>query len=212
MLSNLHERCAAARTGIAVPDFPAERIRAGANDASQQRQPRRRNAAVIALVALSLAGAAAAAELAQQTHVNFTKSGGFVIKSDGKSGSRLVHSDAEIREAASHLNFTPVLPMGLPPGTRPIRLFTSGNDLLAITYDLPGVDRRSHHVLWIFLANPDTFSNAPHKSWNRELATPKHMLRASWRSGAEQVIVVSNGLTASELATMKAAMGAEPSK
>lgn len=206
MHSDLHERFQAARSEMAVPDFPLERIHAGANRIAQY-QPKKRKVAAIVTLALSLVAVAAAAELNVQTHVHFTKSGGFVIKSDGKNGSRLIHSDADIRAAAAQLNFRPVLPAGLPKGTQPVRLFSSGNDLLAITYNLPGAERRTHHFLWIFLANPNTFANGPRKSWNRKIATPKHMLRASWRIGGEQVIVVSNGLTAAELATMKAAMG-----
>lgn len=204
---DLHERCMAARSEITVPSFPSDAILAGANRVSQPRAKRRTGPA-IAAVALSLIAAAAAAELAQQTHVRFTRSGGFVIKSDGMSASRTIHSEADIRQAAARLNFKAILPAGLPPGTQPVRLFTSGNDLLAVTYDLPGAERRSHHFLWIFLANPDTFSNAPRKHWSQNLQTGKHMLRANWRSGAEQVIVVSNGLTPAELATMKTAMGA----
>lgn len=205
MHSDLLERCREAREHIGVPAFPASSIRAAAG---RKPQPilRRRSVAAVLAATLSLAAIAAAAEMAQQTHVRFTPSGGMVLSSDAKSGSRPIHSTAEIQQAARRLAFPAVLPAGLPAGTQPVRLFTSGRDLIAITYNLPGIERRSHHFLWVFLTDPKALTNAPPSGARYKLRTGGRLSQAHWRVGAEEVIVVSNGLTAQELAAMKRAM------
>jgi hypothetical protein len=204
MQFDLPERCRAARETIQVPPFPLTQIRLAAD----RPLPifRRRSFGAACLAGLS-AFAIAAAAVWQQTHITFTHSGGMVIRSDAHSGSRPIHSDAEIREAAAHLDFRAILPQGLPAGTRPIRLFTSGSDVLAITYNLPGEYRRSHHMLWIFLANPSTLSGKMPQSKPYRLRTfGRSMSAAHWRVGPEEVIVVSNGLTPAELARLQRAM------
>jgi hypothetical protein len=204
MHSDLYERCHALRQSIDVPPFPVHVIR-HAMEKKPRAGIRRRTMAAALAATISLAAIAAAAEFVQQTHVRFTPSGGMVISSDAKSGSRTISSDGEIRQAAQHLSFHAILPAGLPPGSKPIRLFTSGTDMLAITYDLPGAQRRSHHFLWVFLTDPKSLSNAPPARRYR-LRTGDKMSQAHWRVGAEEVIVVSNGLTAQELSAMKRAM------
>lgn len=201
---DLLERCREVREHIAVPPFPSSSIRAAAEPGPQSLLRRRSIAAALAAT-LSVAAIAAAAEIAQQSHIRFTPSGGIVLSSDAKSGSRPISSDAEIREAAQHLDFQAILPEGLPAGTKPIRLFTSGRDLIGITYTLPGSERRSHHFLWVFLTDPKTLTNAP-PATRYNLRTGDRMSQAHWRVGPEEVIVVSNGLTAQELAAMKSAM------
>ncbi len=129
-----------------------------------------------------------------------------VISSSVKTSSRPIHSEAEIRDAAEHLDFRAILPSGLPEGTKPIRLYTAGTSLLAVTYDLPGAERRSHHLLWIFLANPNTMASPYSRPAAYQLRTGHAMSMDLWRTGPEAVIVVSNGLTASELARIKRAM------
>jgi hypothetical protein len=207
MQFDLLEQCRAARESIQVPPFPLAQIRRAAD---RPIPILRRRSAVAAAIAGFSAFAIAAAAVWQQSHIVFTPSGGMVIRSDAHSGSRPIHSDAEVRDAASHLNFHAVLPKGLPPGTTPIRLFTSGRDVLAITYNLPGAYRRSHHLLWIFLANPSTLSGKfPAAKTYKDRTFGRTMSQAHWRVGHEEVIVVSNGLTAAELATLKRAMEQE---
>src|SRR6185437_10612060 len=204
MQSDLLERCRAARESIQVPPFPSTRIRLAAD---RPRQILRRRSFAAACIAGLSAFAIAAAAVWQQTHISFTHSGGIVIRSDAHSGSRPIHSEAEIRAAAAHLNFRAILPQGLPAGTKPIRLFTSGSDVLAITYNLPGAYRRSHHMLWIFLANPSTLSGKiPSANPYRLRTFGPTMSSAHWRAGPEEVIVVSNGLTLAELAALRRAM------
>jgi hypothetical protein len=202
MHSELLERFRIARNNIVVPTFPLSSIRLAAQSAPHHRA----RGPIAAAIAVSLfAAGIAAATVMLQTHITFTPSGGMLIKSDAKSGSRPIHSEAEVREAARHLNFPAILPAGLPEGTEPIRLFTSGSDLIAVTYNLPGAQRRSHHLLWIFLANPAAMSpwKAPRAAY--QLRTGR-MTQAHWRAGSEEVIVVSNGLTPQELAAIKRAM------
>lgn len=213
MHADLLERCRAAREHIEVPPFPLTSIRTAAARATKPA-PRRRTLAAAVLTSLSIVSIAAAAEVLVQTHIHFPPAGGMVISSDAKPSSRAIHSEAEIREAAEHLDFPAILPSGLPEGTQPVRLTTAGSDLLAIDYDLPGVQRRSHHMLWVFLANPSTMAGlkAPYAS-----SSPLYRLHmkddvALFRAGAEQVIMVSNGLTATEFAAIKRSMEQEAAR
>lgn len=205
MHSDLLERARVARENINVARFPLDGIRA-AMSRTEQRRPRWRLPLTALVTCLSIVAMAAAAEVVTQTHVHFMPTGGMVISSGAKSGSRSIGSDSEVRKAATHLNFEAVLPAGLPDGTKPIRLYTSGSDLMAITYDLPGTWRSSHHLLWIFLANPQTISSQTISAPRYQLRPDGHMSEARWRIGAEEVIVVSNGLTAAELEAIEHAM------
>lgn len=205
MHSDLLERAQIARENIHVAPFPLDAIRAATSRSAQR--PHWRRWPMVALVAsLSLVAMGAAGEVVSQTHVHFTPTGGMVIASDAKTGSRPISSTSEVREAAAHLNFAAVLPAGLPDGTTPVRLYTSGSDLMAVTYNLPGAWRASHHLLWIFLANPQTLGSQELHAPAYQLRPDSRMLRAQWRAGAEEVIVVSNGLTQTELQTIKRAM------
>jgi hypothetical protein len=121
---------------------------------------------------------------------------------------KVTRTYTEIRQAAAGLDFPAILPGVLPDGTKPIRLFTAGTSLLAITYDLPGIQRRSHHMLSIFIANHNTMA-----ALNASTIAGRYNLRFGlgdnvelWRMGPEEVIVVSNGLTESEFAAIKSAM------
>lgn len=203
MHSDVRARCAIAREEVAVPAFSAEAIRARAHLRSQRRS--RRRSFVAAIVAGFSLVAVAGAAITQQTHLRFTQSGGMVIQTGAKSGSRPIHGNAEIRAAAQRLDFPAVLPAGLPAGTEPVRLYTAGRSLMAITYNLPGAQRRSHHLLWIFLANPQTLANLAAPARYR-LRTAGAVREAHWRNGAEEVIVVSNGLLPEELASIERAM------
>lgn len=207
MHTELIQLCGSAREQIAVPAFPGAAIRAAAQQSPKTVASRR--PFFIALAAgLSLVAAAAAAEIATQSHVRLTPSGGLVISSSAKMASRPIHSVTQIRDAARQLNFTAVLPAGLPKGTRPAQLFTAGTDMLVITYDLPGASRTSQHRLWMFLMNPASIGKyrAP---LDRYRVHPAGRDIRMWRTGGEQVIVVSSGLTPSELDHIKAAMQQE---
>ena len=207
MHSDLYELCATVRDGMAVPPFPRASIHASVANAAP---PRRRKYVMPALVATgALLAMAAAAEVATQTHIGFTPSGGMVIESPLNGGSRAISSDAEIKEAASHLNFRAVLPAGLPEGTKATRLESLGSDAMVVYYDLPGAWRASHHLAWIFLANPATLGNQSSSPARYSLRSGGRMSQAHWRVGAEEVIVVSNGLTAGEIDTIKQAMQRE---
>lgn len=208
MHSDLLERCQTARAEINIPAFPRASIQAAAQR-TPQASSRKRPIIAAAIAGFSVIAIAAAAEMAVQTHIHFTQSGGMVLSSNAKNDeNRDIHSEAEVAEAAKQLNFAVTLPAGLPAGTQPIRLFRSGHDVLVVTYNLPGQWRASHHLLWIFIANPAAVAqapSAPRLHLQRRYADP-HMSSARWRAGAEEVIVVSNGLTPSELQSIKAAM------
>lgn len=206
MLSDLTHLAREARESIEIPPFPAYAIRTAAQH--QPRVPRRRSAAATALAVLSLAGIAAAAAL-HGTHLTFTHSGGLVIASNVQNGSVAIHDDAPVRAAAQKLDFTAILPAGLPKGTKPAQLYTAGRSLMAVTYDLPGAQRASHHLLWIFLADPAIVSGSPSRAPKYGWRTGKSMIASHWRIGPEEVIVVSNGLTQSERAAIKSAMERE---
>lgn len=206
MQYSLSELCESARARIAVPPYPRLAILARAQHASAH-SPRKRSFVAAVIAGLSIVAIAAAAEVATQSHVRFTPSGGFVVSSSAKMASRRIHSDAEIREAAQQLNFAAVLPAGLPKAARPAQLFTAGKDMLAVTYDLPGPGRAPHHRLWVFLMNPATMG-AYHAPLDRYRLHPRGRTYATlmWRAGSEQVIAVSNGLTPADLMRMKVAM------
>jgi hypothetical protein len=209
MHSDLPALCGKAREQIAVPPFPRAAIRAAAQNAPNTAARRRSFFSAVAL-GLSLVAVAAAADIAVQSHIRFTPSGGFVISSSAKMASRAIHSNAEVRAAAQHLNFPVVLPAGLPDGTRPTQLFTAGNDMLAVTYELPGAWRASHHHLWIFLINPASIGKyrAPLDRYRLHPGGRGSEI-GMWQVGGEQVIAVSNGLTRPEVERMKAAMQRE---
>ncbi|HVA27738.1 MAG TPA: hypothetical protein VNF68_06130 [Candidatus Baltobacteraceae bacterium] len=207
MHSDLLERGRIAREAIDVPAFPLASIRAAVAH-PVPAAPRRRSLVAAIAASVSIVAIAAAAEIVQQAHIILPASGGIVISSDAKSSSRWIHTNAEVRDAAARLDFPATIPVGLPVGTRPIRLTTAGSSLLAIDYNLPGAQRRSHHMLWIFLANPSSMA-ALHAS--SAGSRPLYRLRMNedmqfFRAGAEQVIIVSNGLTLSEFAAIKRAM------
>jgi hypothetical protein len=210
MDSELFELCDSARERMTVPVFPLASIRSAAQrPAHPARSGRKRSITAIVAVGLSILTVAAAAELAAQSHIRFTPSGGMVLTSSANMGSHPIHSDAEVPQAAGHLNFRVVLPAGLPAGATPIRLFTSGSDVMAVTYDLPGAWRSSHHLLWIFLANSAALGTQTMTTVRDELRPDDRMSQWRWRTGGEEVIVISNGLTRTELETMKAAMTQE---
>ncbi len=129
-----------------------------------------------------------------------------VISSNAKMGSRPIHTEAEIQEAARRLDFPAILPMGLPAGAKPIRLFTAGTSMLAITYELPGT-QRSSHLLWVFLTNRATMSGPARPPQGRyTLQTGERTSLRVWDVGKEAVIATSTGLSDREFATIKRAM------
>jgi len=208
---DLLERCREARERMEAPAFPLEAIRAAIR-CSSQPTPRRRSISAAIIASFSILAVAAAAEVLQQTHVQFTPSGGMVISSNAKMGSRPIHTYAEIQEAARRLDFPAVLPTGLPTGTKPIRLFTAGTSMLAVTYDLAGAQRQSH-LLWIFLTNRATMSGPAQRFQGRyKLQAGERMLLRAWHVGKEAVLVVSNGLRDQEFGAIKRAMEHEAAR
>ena len=203
MLSDLDGAFTALRERIAVPDFPKDAI----VSASRQMPSNgfKRFWAPIAIAVFSAAAIAAAAELVAQTQVHFTRSGGMVVSSSSNVTNRAITSEGPIDEAASRLNFKAILPAGLPEGTKPMRLYMSGNDVMAITYDLPGAWRATHHMAWVFLTNPSSIEGTLSQTAYR-LRLDGRMSSAHWRVGDEEVIVVSNGLTTDEVQRIKASM------
>lgn len=201
MHSDLADRCSAARAEIDVPAFPWEAIRTGAQSTAPS-VVRRRTAAAIGVAVLSLAAIGAAAEIAVQSHISVTRHGGMVITSSVKAGSHVIYGNAEIVEAAKHLDFVATLPAGLPRGAKPAQLYTAGTSILAITYDIP-----KHHRLWVFLANPDAVGSTQNVGVQRHAHS--RMVSMRWRSGNEEVIAVSDGLSTRELDMIKDAMSAQ---
>lgn len=206
MHSDLSERCRIARENMNIPPFPSLSIRTAVERAGRPA-PRRYSFGVALLAGVSAITIAAAAAVLQHTRVHFSPLGGLVISSVDKMVSRPVHTNAEIRQAAEHLDFQAILPEGLPDGTMPVRLLAVDKSLLVITYNLPGIQRGSHHWLSIVIANPTTMSASTASIAARYgLRSGKNMSRAHWRVGREDVITLSNGLTLPELARIKQAM------
>lgn len=220
MHSDLLERCAVARECITVPEFPSASIRVMV-DRAADIAPRRRILVASILVAFLAVGIAAAAAVYQRhltppiykvregTHIHFNRSDTMVLNASSVSVGP-IPSETQIRSAAARLNFTAILPTGLPIGTNPIAMFTSGNDVLAISYDLPNTGRGSHHTMWIVLSNAKTLSDSTFPRRRRNVTvTPRYPSVARWRIGSEEVIVSSNGLTSSQAAAIRTAMQRE---
>jgi hypothetical protein len=201
MHSNLLEMSREAREHIQAPSFPLHAIRAAT--ARPATQPPRRQLALALLIAgISVAAIATAAEVTHQARLVFPHSGGIIVSSNGaKLSSREIHTDAEVFDAAKRLDFQAVLPAGLPDGATPIKVDMAGTSLLVITYALPA-QSGDGHKLWMFLANPAVLSPANAARYRSRHGYPSQQ----WRVGAEQVIVVSDGLTASGFAAIKGAM------
>jgi hypothetical protein len=203
MHSDLLERGRALRDLIEAPAFPLAAIRAAAARPAA-RAPRRRTFVAVVLAGFSIAAIAAAAEVVQRAHLVFVPSGGMIVSSATKLSSREIHTDADIREAAKHLDFQAVLPAGLPDGAQPIKLDMAGTSLLTITYALPVSQDGSRHKVWIFLANPlvTSPSGVPLARYHARNGYPSEV----WRVGQEQVIVVSDGMAKPGFAAIKDAM------
>lgn len=204
MHSELSAAFSALRERMAVPPLPRAAIVTAAQYAPANSRKRGWTAGAVAI--LSAFAIAGAAEIATQSHIRFTRAGGMVLSSTAKTQNRVISSENEVKTAAARMNFPVTLPAGLPNGTKPVRLYTSGDDVMAVTYDLPGAWRASHHLMWIFLANPATMAKAEPNSAVYRLRPDGRMSQARWRAGGEEVLVVSNGLTPAEVEAMKLAM------
>ena len=203
MQSDFHELCRNASTTLVVPAFPRESIRARIAHPPAKIS---RKSVFLSLIAASIPLAAvAAAAIVTQSHIRFVNGGGMVLKSQNLS-YHFNASGNDVSRAAKQMHFHVIYPAGLPIGSKPIRLFVGDHDIMAITYDLPGAFRASHHLAWIFLADPNVASTKlPTNQY--EVRTGNHMASAHWRAGDELVIVVSNGLTPKEISNIKSAMG-----
>jgi hypothetical protein len=202
MHADLLETSRQVRERIEAPPFPLAAIRA-ATVRTETRSSGRRSVVAIVLAGFSIAAIAAAAEVTHQSHLTVLPSGGIVVAAgNAKLSSREIHTEAEIREAAKQLDFQATLPSGLPEGATPTKLDMGGTNLLVITYALPSSQSGRGDKLWIFLANPATISQADAARYRSRNGYASER----WRVGAEQVIVVSNGLKSADFAAIKDAM------
>jgi len=207
MHADLLQRAQIARENIDVPTFPLASIRSAVAHAPKPTQHRRTIIASI-LAGLSIVAIATAAEVLQ-TRITFTPKGAMVISSNEMSPPQLNPTEADILNAASRLDFAATLPSGLPVGTTATQMNHEGSSALYIRYDLPGAERRSHHLMWIFLANPTTISgHGPSETYGKRVNQVQFggNQDGQFRAGSEQVIIVSNGLTSAEFAAIKASM------
>jgi hypothetical protein len=216
MQSDFELSCKTAREAIAVPAISWVAIRRGVQNRPSERAGRRRHGVIAAIVAgLSIAAAAAAAELFGHVQISLNPSGAMHLYFDGTAEYRPVRNptDEDFQKAARAMSFPVILPKGLPNGTRAEGLIVLGSGAMQILYDLPGAWRRSNHLLIVMLANP--------KSVARESAKPprsKGILilgqttgtgPVRWMVGQEEVIVLKSTITPAELAHFKAAMMAQ---
>jgi hypothetical protein len=116
----------------------------------------------------------------------------------------------------------------LPQGAELISLGRAGTSAVLLQYNLPGAWRRSNHLQWIVLANPEAFGGAPTSD---EQKVNQSASRGNFRitedgtrilfmqttgsgggvrfsAGREEVIVLKSLLTAPELAAFKRIMQA----
>ena len=215
MQSDFALSCTSAREAIAVPAIPLDAILSAAHERPQRRAGRRRVLAGI-VAGLSMAAAAAAAQILGHVQLSLTPSGTALVRFDGGGAlSRLVRypREADFQRAARAVNFPVVFPKGLPEGTVPSFLTVFGTDAIGITYDLPGAQRRSNHLLWVFLANPKAVVSLNTKpaqaKYQLDVGPTKGNGALEWTVGGEKIVVLKSTITPSELARFKATMTAQ---
>jgi hypothetical protein len=207
MQSNFELACKSARELIAVPPTPLGAIRAAKDNRPEARKHRPVLVATL-LAGASIVAAAAAAEIFS-THVSYTQPGSMHLTFDSAGDNKTDPTDADFRAVARHLNFTLVVPVGLPAGTVAKHFTRFDSDALLVSYDLPGAWRRSNHVLTVLLANKNVA--APPASAKRskgEILMPGQHQDIRGVIGNERLDLMSNTLTPAEIATIKRAMAA----
>lgn len=202
MFSNVSEAFLQARADIAVPDPPIAAILRRLQESKPPRRRWKRSGTGMLFGAAAITACVAAATLVH-THVGLQ---GSRVTISAEHGSVIEHADQRALTAAvRHANFAVRLPSGLPSGSRLFQMVTGGKSLIAITYDLPGAWRRDDHLLMMLLMNPQAVGSSNVGNARRSVS-PSERYRGQWRSGDEEVIVLSDKLTARELAAIKRAM------
>ncbi len=202
-----------ARDGLPVPPFPLGAIRQAVERPPNRkaRGPGRAALAAIA-AALSIVAVAAAAEVFGHVQVSVSPSGTAHLYFDGPAGYHgpIRHPKrADFEAAARAVNFPVVFPAGLPPGTRADALTVLGPGAMQIAYALPGAWRRSNHLLFVILANPESVAPdsapAPHTTYSLEFGQTSGTGAVHRMVGREEMIVLRSTITPAELAHLIAA-------
>jgi hypothetical protein len=215
MQSDFALSCKSARAAIAVPAIPLDAILSGAQDRPRRRAGSRRRVFAGIAVGLSMAAAAAAAQLLGHAQISISPSGTALVQYSpgGPSKRHVSHPQAaDFQRAARAMNFPVVFPKGLPEGTVADSLTVFGDNALGIVYDLPGAQRRSNHLLFVFLANPKAvvpIDAKPARAKYELLVGQKKGNGAEWTVGGEKVVVLKSTITSAELAHFKAVMTAQ---
>jgi len=212
--SNFELACRSAREAIVVPAIPLGAIRHGAQVDSGERSGRRRRGVIAAIVAsLSIVSVAAAAEVWGHVQVSLDPSGAVLMAFTKWDGPVRNPTERDFQKAVRALNFTAILPDGLPKGTDAESLTVFGPGAMQITYNLPGAWRRSNHLLFVILANPASVApeNAklPRTAYSLQYGPTTGLGALRWRVGQEELIVLRSTITASELAHFKRVMMAK---
>ena len=217
MQSRFELSCKDARDGIAIPAIPLDAIRREAGLRPSQRTGMRRRSVVAAGVAsLALVAVAAAAEMFGHVQISLNPSGAVHLYFDGLGGRwQPVRNPRrqDIEKAARAMNFPVILPTGLPKGTDAEGLTVLGPGAMQIAYNLPGAWRRSNHLLFVILANPQSVApdsaTPPKSKYTMHFGETAGLGAVRWMAGQEEVIVLKSTITPSELAHFKAAMTAQ---
>lgn len=204
MRFDLHAVCKAARADMHVSPVPMAAIRAGALAAQPNR--RRTNGWLITAAFAAITCSAAAA--IQVSHVSFPKSGGIVLSGPPASSKRNPSED-DIRVSARGAGFDVVLPSGLPQGWHVTSVMSYVPDAIALKYQRAKGAGTSDGILWVLLARQG--NGVLHRVSNRQFGhVSKGRLIEFWNVGNEQVYLdAPKTMTASEVAAMKASMGAQ---
>ncbi len=214
MQSDFALSCKTARDAVAVPAIPLDAILSAAHERPHRRAGSRGRRVIAGIVGgLSLVAGAAAAGVVGHVQLSLSPAGVAVVRFDTFSRPVRYPREADFQQAARAVNFPTVFPKGLPKGTVAQYLTVFGADALGIIYDLPGAQRRSNHLLFVFLANPKAVvpldANAARDKFGLSLGQTKGNGAVQWTVGGEKVIVLKSTITSAELARFKAAMTAQ---
>ena len=213
MQSDFALSCKSAREAITVPAIPLDSILSAAHERPHRRAGSRRRRVLAGIGGLSLVAATAAAGVLGHAQLSLSPAGIAVVHFDTFSRPVRHPQEADFQQAARAVNFPAVFPKGLPEGTVAHSLTVFGADALRIIYDLPGAQRRSNHLLFVFLANPKAVvpldANAARDKYGLSVGQTKGNGAVQWTVGGEKVVVLKSTITSAELARFKAAMTAQ---
>ena len=206
MLSEIFSRAHSSYERLDVPPFPVAAIRAAAQRSVESRR-RRQVVAFCSLASLLFVAVAAGAAILHEARIHVLPSGGMVIRSHRSMRFGTIHSGSEILDASKRLNFSAVLPDGLPAGSKPISFFTADSNVLAVTYSLPGGEPTARRMLTIVLSNPSSITRSQAEKTASDRLQPGLATRIHFfRVGSEEVTVQSNGLTEREIGNIEYTM------